>query len=157
MAQIFNGAQRLSTYAPADGSGGAVQRVAVLGSLTTTLIAKAVACSIFRDGTVPVVYEGLYGAYVQELLDRSSALYAFAPDAVVLAPDWRDLVTAHSVAAGAADVERSIAAKADLFSELWTALKRSGCTIFQHVLVPPAERYRGAAERRSALRRPPLR
>jgi FkbH-like protein len=147
LPQLFNAAQRLSNAQFVAAWGGPVQRVAVIGSLTTDFIAKAVACGVFREGVLPQVYNALYGAYVQEVLDPSSGLHAFRPDVVVIALDWRDAVTQLPIAATAAEVDAAIAEKVELFANLWKVLKDAGCTILQHVIVPPSFSYRGVAER----------
>ena len=149
LLQIFNAAERLSKANASAEWTGPTQRVAIVGSLTTDFIAKAVACGIFREGVLPQVHNTLYGAYVQEILDPSSGLHAFAPDLVVIAPDWRDVVTQLPVGASDDAVDAAIADAVELFVQLWAILKRSGCTILQHVLVPPGISYRGIAERLS--------
>src|SRR5471032_2804617 len=52
-----------------------VQRIAVLGSLTTDFIAGAIACAVLQEGVFPIIHQAPYGAYVQEILDQASGLH----------------------------------------------------------------------------------
>jgi FkbH-like protein len=125
-----------------------VQRVAVLGALTTDLLARAVAVGVAQEGVFPVLYQAPFGAYVQEVLDPASGLQRFRPDLVLLAPDARELVDALPLDADAEAVQAAIARKVALFEQLWAALAAlPDCRVLQHGLVPPAPRYTGMAER----------
>jgi len=66
-------------------------RIAVLASSTTALLIPVLQALAFRDGIQCEFYEGLYGAYQQEVLDPASGLYAFQPDIVIIGLHWRDL------------------------------------------------------------------
>jgi FkbH-like protein len=149
LPQIFNAAQRVISANTLKAWPGPTQRIAVVGSLTTDLVAKAVICAVFREDVLPVVYGGLYGAYVQEVLDPASGLHAFKPDIVVIVPDWRDAVTELPVDASSDQIDRAIESKVDLFAQLWASTRRAGRIVLQHVIVPPTHSYRGVAERLS--------
>src|SRR5271166_3047267 len=123
------------------------QRVAVLGSVTTDYLSRAVACAILAEGTAPVVYQAPFGAYIQEILDPTSPLHGFAPDLAVIAPTWRDLIAPLPIGAAAADVDAALEAKVGLFAMLWDRLGAKGVKITQHTMIPPAARSCGIAER----------
>jgi FkbH-like protein len=123
------------------------QRVAVVGSVTIDYLSRAVACGILAEGVAPVVLQGQFGSYVQEIIDPASALHGFAPDLVVIAPDWRDLVAPLPIAASASQVDAALDAKVALFETLWDRLGAKGAKIVQNTLVPPTARYCGIAER----------
>ncbi len=110
----------------------ATVRFAIVGNLTIDALARAVACSLVRDGERPCMYLGAHGAYVQELSDDASALYAFEPDAVLLALDWRPFA------------ERDDAVT--FVARLWERLEARGIAIYQHLPEDPPERLRGIAE-----------
>lgn len=144
-AAIFAAGEAIS--AAAAGSDMPVQRIAILGALTTDYLAHAITCAVAREGAMPLVHQAPFGSYVQEILDPSSGVHKFDPDLVVLAPDWRELTDALPPQDGAA-ADRSVAGKAALFRELWQRLStRPGRRIIQHLLIPPAEGLTGAAER----------
>jgi len=150
LPQLFAGSQALEAPGALAGWTGSVQRLAVVSSLTADFIAKAVACAVFREGIFPQLYTGLYGAYVQEVLDHSSGLHAFNPDAVVLALDWRDVFSELPIGAPDADAAAAVASKSDRILALIAQLERRGYTIYAHTVAPPAPSYRGLAERTAA-------
>lgn len=124
------------------------QRVAVIGSLTTDFILRAVAAALALEGVAPVLYQAPFGALVQEALDPRSGLHRFAPELVLIAADWRDGISPLPINAPAAEAEAAIAAKADLFERIWEALSQGGrVRIIQHLLPPPPLRFLGPAER----------
>src|SRR5580698_1389505 len=88
-----------------------LQRVAVLGALTTDYLARAIACSVVQEGVFPFVYQAPFGSYVQDVLDPGSGLHGFDPELVVIAPDWRDLIVPLPVGALAADVDAALESK----------------------------------------------
>jgi FkbH-like protein len=143
-ADIFEAGERIAALAA---EGAPQQRIAVLGSLTTDFIARAVAVAAVLEGVLPAIYQAPYGSYVQEVLDPTSGLNRFKPDLVLLAPDWRDVVDDVPVGAAPAAVADAVAGKVDLFRHLWERLAAAGCRIVQHTLVPPARAWGGVAER----------
>ncbi|BDC53179.1 methoxymalonyl-ACP biosynthesis protein FkbH (plasmid) [Bryobacterales bacterium F-183] len=66
-------------------------KIAILSSSTTALWTPLLRSLCWRDHIAAEFYEGLFGAYQQEVLDPASGLHAFAPDIIVLAVNWRDL------------------------------------------------------------------
>ncbi len=147
---IFSaGGEIMDAAAPPPGV--AVQRIAILGSLTTDFIARAVACALVLEGVWPVIYQAPFGSLIQEALNPGSALHRFAPDCVLVATDWRDGVDPLPIGADAETVAAARADKIALFDHLWTALARGGhCRILQHLMAPPPMRYGGPAERFAA-------
>lgn len=147
LAALFDTGERILATDPeaARAAGWPVQRIAVAGALTTDFIARAIACGVVMEGVFPLLHQAPFGAYMQEILDPSSALHRFAPDIAVLAPDWRDLVEDLPPGATAAEVADAVAAKAALIRHAWDRL--GACRILQHTLAPPARLHRGPAER----------
>ncbi len=112
-------------------------RVAVLGSSTTTQLATLLPLACARAGLQIEIYEAPYGQYRQEILDPDSALYAFGPDAVVLALHDGDVNLPLVSDDPAAAVDTAVA---DLHG-LWSRVaERSGATILQFTLAIPPER-----------------
>jgi FkbH-like protein len=69
-------------------------RLALLGSSTLTHLKPGIRVGALRRGFHVDIFEGPYGMYHQLLADRSSELYAFQPDVVLLSLD------AHHITAG---------------------------------------------------------
>ena len=148
LADIFEAGERIAAIAAGPlPAGMPVQRIAILGSLTTDFIARALAVAAVQEGVQPLLYQAPYGSYVQEVLDPNAGLHAFRPDIVLLAPDWRDVVDDLPIGAGAETVAEAVAAKADLFRALWDRIAAGGARLLQHTLVAPARAYGGIAER----------
>jgi FkbH-like protein len=61
-------------------------RLAVAGTYTTSQLGRLLRLAALRRGIKVEVFETGFNAYVQEVLDPGSALYAFDPDYVLLAP-----------------------------------------------------------------------
>ena len=135
-----------ATSDPAAPAGMPLQRVAILGSVTTDYLSRAIACGMLAEGTAAAMYQAPFGAYVQEILDPTSSLHDFGAELAVIAPTWRDLIAPLPIGAPAQEVDAALEAKAGLFATLWDRLAATGATIIQHTLVPPTARYCGTAE-----------
>ena len=114
-------------------------RIAVLGSSTTSLMVPVIRALCLRDGINAQFYEGLYGAFRQEILGDDSGVTRFKPDIVIVATHYRDLNLPAIVDDEPAVVERVTAE----YRGLWQALSdRLGCHIIQHGFDrPPQESF----------------
>ena len=66
-------------------------RLAILRSFTVEPVVPLVRAAAFVNGIDLNVQLGQFNGYVQEILDKDSSLYSFAPDIVILAVQTRDL------------------------------------------------------------------
>jgi len=121
-------------------------RVALLSSFSIEFIHDALIALGFLDGLRVELYQAGFGQFRQEILNRDSGLYAFAPDAVVLALEGKDLVPdlyRHDVPdpadlnAAVAEAGRELANLAKAFRE------RSAATLLIHNFAPPTWRRLG--------------
>ena len=111
-------------------------RVAVIGSSTTSLVVQVLRALCFRDGVNAEFYEGPYGTYRQEILDRDSGLYRFKPGLTFVLTNWRDLQLPPYVDDEAAAVDAAVAEQ----MAAWKTLNdRTGCHIVHHAFDLPAE------------------
>ena len=111
-------------------------RVAVIGSSTTSIVVQVLRALCFRDGVHAACYEGSYGAYRQEILDRESGLYRFEPSITFLLTNWRDLQLPPHVEDEAAVVDAVVTEH----TAAWQTLNEiAGCHIVQHGFDLPAE------------------
>jgi len=111
-------------------------RIAVIGSSTTSILVQVLRALCFRDGVNAVFYEGPYGAYRQEILDRESGLYRFEPSMAFLLTNWRDLQLPPAVDDEAAAVNAAVGEH----TAGWQTLNGiAGCHIVQHGFDLPAE------------------
>jgi len=122
-------------------------RIAILGSSTTTLLAPVLEALCFRDRIRTEIYQGLYGAVQQEILNPDSGLASFRPDIVILVSNWRDL----NLSPLTADEDGFIESVVRERKELWATLARSfNCHTIQPAFDFPAEEswgYLGGALR----------
>lgn len=66
-------------------------RIAILSTSTTSLLTPVIAALCLRDGIRAEIYQGLYGAIEQEILNPDSQLAKFRPNIVLVLVNWRDL------------------------------------------------------------------
>jgi FkbH-like protein len=104
-------------------------RLAVTGSYTVSQLAALLRLAALRHGVHLELYESPYGQYQQELLDPSSPLYAFAPEAV--------LVAVHEGALGlpelAGDPAAAVASELERWRSLWRRVEETcGARVIQH-------------------------
>ena len=136
--------------AAAEPDGAPTQRIAIAGAVTLDNLRCAIACGVMAEGVWPIMHQAPFGSYVQEVLDPASGLHAFAPELVVLAPTWRELLAPLPIGASADAVDAALDVQVALFRRLWTTLAERNVRIIQHLLVAPQNRYRGPAERVAA-------
>jgi len=111
-------------------------RLAVLGTSTTTQLLPMLRLACWREGILLETYEAPYDQVRQQVLDPSSALYAFEPDMVVLSMHARDITFPTHSAAPHADVVAEVAR----WTSLWSTLRsRSTAHIVQHNIAIPSD------------------
>jgi FkbH-like protein len=93
------------------------------------------------------LYQAGFGQFRQDILDPASALYAFAPDVVVVALEGKDLVPdlyRPDAPDGDADLEAAVAdAGRELANLARTFRERSAATLLVHNFAPPTWRRLG--------------
>ena len=101
-------------------------KLALLGSVTTSMLKPVLQASCFAAGLQVEIYEGLFGSYQQEILNSESALYEFKPDVVLIINTHRDLHLRP------VDESFDIEKTADAQRGLWNSLKQNcSCHIIQ--------------------------
>ncbi|MBE3144756.1 MAG: HAD family hydrolase [Planctomycetes bacterium] len=104
-------------------------RLALLSSTTTDLAAPILQLACFREWIDAELYVAPYGNLRQEILDPASGLYAFGPDFVIMAFNWRDANLPSFVENPDTHVKRVVSE----FEHLWqTLLQRRACHIILH-------------------------
>ena len=134
---------------PPDGLATRPVRLALLGSATLAHLHASLRVAALRRGIWLTVYENDYGQYMQELLDRSSALHDFRPNAVLFAFDARH-VTA-GVLAGMAEAQagEALDALCGKVEQCWTLAREAfRCPVLQQTVVPAFAPLLGSNEHR---------
>jgi FkbH-like protein len=128
-------------------------RLALLRSFTVEPVIPLLRAAAFTTGIDLTVHLGDFNAYPQEILDKESSLYAFAPDCVLLAvqtadvaPDlWREFpdLSRESVADAVGRVSENF--------EQWTRAfrERSSAVLIVHSLEIPARPSTGLLDAQS--------
>lgn len=125
-------AKRFGETPPAD-LGTRPVRLAVLGSGTLRHLLPGLRVGALRRGLWLHCFIGEYEQYRQELIDPSSALHVFRPEAILFAFDACHLV----------------GTSAETLRELWrTARQAFGCRVIQQTILPLAPELLGENEHR---------
>jgi FkbH-like protein len=116
-------------------------RIALMSSFSIEFIHDVLAALSFLEGLRIQIYQAGFGQFRQEILNADSGLYAFAPDAAVLALEGRDLVPAlytYDAPEDAMDIEPVLAdAGQELAALVRTFRERSPATLLVHNFAPP--------------------
>lgn len=124
-------------------------KLAVLSSSTSDQLVQIIELFLLAGGVEADVYEADFGVFRQEILDPSSTLYAFKPDGIFIATNWRDLTNWPKISDGPDGVAECVAAEVAQWSGLWrNAHERAGCQIIQNNFDHPPWRQLGNHEMR---------
>jgi len=94
-------------------------RLAVLASSTVDHLLPAIRVAGLRRRLLIDVQSGGYGQYRQDLLDPTSALHQFAPQAVLFSLTAKEAISAIPLTATAAEVEETIAGLIEELRSFW--------------------------------------
>jgi len=116
-------------------------RVAILRSLTVEPVVPMLRAAGFANGLDLTVHLGEFNAYAQEILDGTSALYRFGPQAVILATETRSLAPelwSEQGDSGTDGWEAVIARVSQQYRDWIKAFRqRSDAHLILHTLAPP--------------------
>lgn len=105
-----------------------VMRLALLGSSTLAHLHAGIRMGALRRGLLLDMYEGDYGMYRQEIVDKNSGLHAFRPDVLCLALDGH-----HVGGTGNTTAEQAVANMRQVWRE---AKQQLGCVVIQQTVLP---------------------
>ncbi len=107
-------------------------RVAILGTFTTSFVARVLDPFLLALGLDATIHEGPYGALIEHVLNPASPLHAERPDVVVLLAHEAGVLERPAVLATSDDVDALARAEAGRWSALWDTLHaRLGAQIIQ--------------------------
>ena len=136
----------LQTLEP--GSGFTIIRLALLASSTIDHLAPAIRVAGLRRRLIIDVHIGPYGQYRQNLLDRHSSLYQFAPQFVLFSITARDTIAGIPLAATTAEVDETIARSLHELRLLWQKARENfNATIIQQTFLDITESVFGSFDR----------
>jgi FkbH-like protein len=112
-------------------------RLAILGASTLAHLHPAIRVAGLRRNIHITTYENTYGQYVQELLDPTSDLHAFKPNAVLFAWDAYHLSQGLHAALTAEDADAALDDAIATIARCWSLAREAfGCPILQQTLLP---------------------
>ncbi len=123
-------------------------RLAVLASSTVEHLVPAIRVAGLRRRLMIEVQYGAYGQYRQDLLDPSSFIYQFAPQAILFSLTAREAITAVSLTATAAEVEEAITKLLAELRYLWQKAREiSNGVIIQQTFIDVTDPLFGGYDR----------
>lgn len=130
-------------------------KIAVLGSCSVQYFVQVLRYMLYEDGIAADIYEGSFDGIKTDILDESSALYAFRPDILIILPDYRDLHELPGPGTDIKGVEQLAEIPIEEYKNLWSLVKSRlpETTILQGNFVIPTERILGNLEANYAFSR----
>ena len=123
-------------------------RVALLASSTVDHLASAIRVAGLRRRLLIDVYSGAYAQYRQELLDPTSSLHRFAPQAILFALTAREAMASVPLTADAAQVDDVIARVVGELRSFWRKAREFGNgAIIQQTFLDVADPVFGSYDR----------
>lgn len=123
-------------------------RIAILASSTIGHLRPAVRIAGLRRGMLIDVYTCAYGQYRQDLLDSTSALYQYAPEAVLFSLTARDILATVPVTQTEAKIDETIAQYLGGLRLLWRKAREAfKATIVQQTFLDITEPIFGSYDR----------
>jgi FkbH-like protein len=123
-------------------------RFALLASSTVDHLASAIRVAGLRRRLLIDVYSGAYAQYRQELLDPTSSLHRFAPQAILFALTAREAIASVPLTADAAQVDDVIARVIGELRSFWRKAREFGNgAIIQQTFLDVADPVFGSYDR----------
>jgi FkbH-like protein len=123
-------------------------RLAVLASSTVDHLSPAMRVAGLRRRLLIDVHSGRYGQYRQDLLDPTSSLHQFAPEAVLLSLTSQEAISTVSITATAAEVDETVAKFVGELRWFWRKAREIGNgVVIQQTFVDVTESFFGSFDR----------
>jgi FkbH-like protein len=131
------------------GTGTKPVRLAILGSSTLAHLHAGIRVAGLRRNIHVATYENNYGQYMQELMDNSSELHAFKPNAVLFAFDSYHLAQGLHAALNAQDAEAALDDVCAGIERCWTLAREAfACPVMHQTAINPFAALLGNNEHR---------
>lgn len=112
-------------------------RLAILGSSTTKHLHAGIRVAALRRGLWVDIYEPDYAQYWPELLNQSSGLHQFAPNALLFAFDARHMTNGFAPAQDAASADEATQERINHVQACWQLAQKSfDATILHQTILP---------------------
>ena len=67
------------------------KKIAIISSSTSHFFMQILRLFFYQEGIAPIFYEAEYDSIHEQILNDNSELYSFAPDVLLILPDYRDV------------------------------------------------------------------
>ena len=149
IARLDRSLTRLFGEIPPPGLSTRPVRLAVLASSTVDQLLPAIRVAGLRRGLWITIYEADYGQYRQELLDSTSRLHGFRPDAVLFALDAPHLMRRADPALDDIGAAQALEDTVGDMRSLWQAARAAfRCQMIQQTVLPVFPNLLGLNEHR---------
>jgi FkbH-like protein len=122
-------------------------RLAILASSTVDHLPPAIRVAGLRRKLLIDVHSGAYGQYRQDLLDPTSALHRFKPQAALFSLSAREAIASISLTATTAEVEDAIGRFIAELRSLWRKAREIGAAVIQQTFIDVTEPLFGGYDR----------
>jgi FkbH-like protein len=123
-------------------------RLAILASSTIDHVCPAIRVAGLRRELLIEVHSGKYGQYRQDLHDRSSDLYCFAPEIVLFSLTPRDAIARVPLAATGTEAEETLTGWVGELRNLWQKARRDlGAIVLQQTFLDVTDPIFGGHDR----------
>jgi FkbH-like protein len=122
-------------------------RLAVLSSSTVDHLPPAIRIAGLRRRLLVEVHSGAYGQYRQDLLDPTSSLHRFKPQAALFSLSAREAIANIALAATAAEVDETIGRFIAELRLLWRKAREAGAAVIQQTFIDVTEPLFGGLDR----------
>jgi FkbH-like protein len=125
------------------------ERLAILSSSTTTHLLPALQVGALRRGIWLQIYENQYGQYRQELLDKTSPLWAFSPTTAMFVLDAEHVAGAAKGCTSREEAAQRVEQFVGSLEQLWRlASDGLACNVLQQTIMPRLTSLIGSNEHR---------
>jgi FkbH-like protein len=124
------------------------KKIAIVSSSTSYFFKNILKLFLFQDGISATFYEADYGSIFEQIMNEQSELYSFAPEVLLILPDYRDIKDAPPLFSRYDGIKALVKSHCLVYQNLWSRIstRLKHCQIFHGLYVIPHFRTMGALE-----------
>ena len=98
------------------------KKIAIVSSSTSFFFKQILRLFLFQDGITATFYEADYGSIYEQILNEKSELYSFAPDVLLILPDYRDVKDSPPLFSSYDEIEALVNSHCLVYHDLWSRI-----------------------------------
>ena len=124
------------------------KKIAIVSSSTSYFYKQILKLFLFQDGITAIFYEADYGSIFEQIMNEQSELYSFAPEVLLILPDYRDVKDSPLLFSSYDEIEALVNSHCLVYQNLWSRIstRLKHCQIFHGLYVIPHFRTMGALD-----------